>query len=80
MNTVNKGLRGAVGGVVLLPRLNQIIREELGTQFVTFEIWRYYAVRLVALPSARESIKSEDYLRNVMQYWKGVRPNKPRGG
>lgn len=78
-NTVSTGIKRIVGGVILMPRLNQIIREELGTQFVTFKIWRYYAVRLAALPGVRETIQSEDHLRNVMRYWKGVRPSNPRG-
>lgn len=78
--TISRGVGGGwLGGVILLPRLNQIIREELGRQFVTFDIWKYYASRLTALNRAREYIGSEDHLRNVMKYWKGVRPSRPRG-
>jgi hypothetical protein len=78
--TVSRSVGGrATSGIVLLPGLNQVIREELGRQFVTLDIWKYYAVRLTASPKARESIRSEEQLRNVMQFWKGVRPSRPRG-
>ena len=80
LNTVSKGVGGgATGRVALLPRLNQINREELGRQFVTFDIWKYYAARLTIPSTTRESIRSEAHLRNVMRYWKGVRANRPRG-
>jgi hypothetical protein len=70
---------GRVGNITLLPRLNQVIREELGRGFVTFDIWKYYAARLTISPKAREAIRSDAQLRNVMKYWKGVRPSRPRG-
>lgn len=72
-----KGTR--VLGTHLLPRLNQIIREGLGKQFVVWDIWSYYAPRLVAPPSKRYAIGTEERLREVMRFWKIVRPQRPRG-
>lgn len=66
-------------GINLLPRLNTIIREELGAQFVSWDIWSYYAPRLVAQPGRREAIGTEDRLRTVMKFWRAVRPQRPRG-
>jgi hypothetical protein len=66
-------------GVTLLPRLNSIIREELGTQFVIWDIWSYYAPRLVAAPERRDAIGTEERLRTVMKFWRSVRPDLPRG-
>lgn len=66
-------------GVKLLPRLNSIIREELGEKFVTWDIWSYYAPRLVAQPARREAIGTEDRLRTVMKFWRAAQPQRPRG-
>ncbi len=66
-------------GAKLLPRLNAIIREELGERFVTWDIWSYYAPRLVAQPNRREAIGTEDRLRTVMKFWRAASPQKPRG-
>jgi hypothetical protein len=67
-------------GLRLLPRLNQITREELGKEFVVWDVWSYYAPRLVAHPSRREAIGTEQRLREVMRFWKLVSPDRPRGG
>ena len=72
-----KGTRNR--GVHFLPSLNQIIREELGKQFVVWDIWSYYAPRLVAQPDRREAIGTKDRLREVMRFWKLVSPHNPRG-
>ncbi|MEX1997654.1 MAG: hypothetical protein WEA04_03185 [Candidatus Andersenbacteria bacterium] len=63
----------------ILPQLNSYITQELGAAHVTFDIWQYYARRLTAPTNSPEAIQSETQLRNVMQYWKGVRPARPRG-
>lgn len=85
-NTVPLGVGGSGGrrvitssGQYLMPGLNQIIREELGDQHVNFDIWKYYAHRLVAQPTASEAINSELRLRHIMRYWHQVSPNHPRG-
>lgn len=70
---------GRSQGWEVLPRLNQVIREELGSRFVVLDIWRYYAHRLTTKPTNREAIQSEAHLRNVMRYWKNVSPLRPRG-
>ena len=66
-------------GIQILPRLNSIIREELGPQHINLDIWHFYAKRLTIVPTALESIQTEDHLRKVMRYWKGANPSRPRG-
>lgn len=67
------------GGDVPLSSLNSVIREELGAQYVTPDIWQYYAQRLTAPAGSREAIQGRNQLADVMQYWKTVRPTRPRG-
>lgn len=71
--------RARSAGWAILPNLNQIVTEELGAEFVTPPIWEYYAQRLTIAPSFPLSIQTEGALRNAMRYWKGVRPNDPKG-
>lgn len=66
-------------GQILLPRLNQIVREELGPQHVNRDIWHFYARRLVLPARDHASIQTELRLRQVMRYWKSINPSIPRG-
>ena len=66
-------------GEEMLPFLNSIIREELGPEHVNPDIWQFYARRLVAKVDSPQSIISIERLLDVMQYWRGVRPENPRG-
>ena len=66
-------------GWSLIPGLNQYIREELGAQYVRFDVWQYYAWRLTARTGHRANISSPSHLRNVMRYWRGVNPERPYG-
>lgn len=74
-----RGTGTARTGLSILRHLNQIIREEVGPQFVNFDTWRYYARRLTAPNSRPEAIETEGHLRNILRFWRGVQPNLPRG-
>ncbi|MBI4022000.1 MAG: hypothetical protein HY372_01460 [Candidatus Andersenbacteria bacterium] len=63
----------------ILPRLNQIVREELGQRFISFDLWRYYARRLTSPIYERDAVQTEQHLRNIMRFWRGVRPDQPQG-
>lgn len=63
----------------ILPQLNQIVREELGPRFISFDAWRYYARRLTAPLYERDAVQTEQHLRNIMRFWRGVRPDQPLG-
>lgn len=63
----------------ILPRLNDIIKEELGARYVTPTVWQYYATRLTVPANHKASIQAESELRTVMRYWRGVRPTRPYG-
>ncbi len=59
--------------------LNSVIRRILGDRFIIPDIHSYYLKRLNAPKNSREYISSLQKLENVMQYWKFVRPARPRG-
>lgn len=63
----------------LVNSLNRIIRANLGAQYLTSDIWHYYAERLRASVDDSSHIKSLSKLREVMAYWKATQPDKPRG-
>lgn len=83
--TTERMQSGAVGrsgrsrGWNILPRLNQVVREELGQRFINFDLWRYYAQRLTAPADRRDAVQTEQHLRNIMRFWRGIRPDQPRG-
>lgn len=66
-------------GTVDVSQLNEVIREELGDQFVVPDIWDYYAKRIAAPASDPAKITNRAKLESVMRYWKIVRPSRPRG-
>jgi len=66
-------------GKALLPHLNQITREMLGPQFVNWDIWSYYAARLVAAGNRPEAITTRDDLNTKITFWRYARPARPRG-
>ena len=59
--------------------LNSVIRRILGNSFVVPDIHSYYLKRLNAPKTSRVYISSLQKLESVMNYWKFVRPLRPRG-
>lgn len=76
---VGGGTTARSPGWDILPRLNDITKEELGARHVTPTVWQYYATRLTVPSNHKASIQAESELRTVMKYWRGVRPSQPYG-
>ena len=64
---------------VSVSSLNSVIRRILGPSFVTPDIHSYYLKRLNTSKTSRAYISSLQKLESVMNYWKFVRPLRPRG-
>ncbi|MBI4021765.1 MAG: hypothetical protein HY372_00225 [Candidatus Andersenbacteria bacterium] len=66
-------------GWSILPNLNTYIERLLGRQFITFDIWQYYARRLTLPTNSPAAIQTVGKLEDVMRFWQGTRPRQPRG-